>query len=273
MLLLDEADKASARTWRHVLRVAKNTTWRAGFSGTFPDDTLEDLQLDELMGPVVQRLKNLELVSRGISAKPSVEVHVFNTPVALGRTTTDWWHLPGAERRAAAYDHMILHNEARHAFIASKVRAGVRTVVVVNRIDHGRALQRILPDAHFLDGSATDDERSDMLQRFRNGAVSVLIVTKILDRGTNELGTADDLIFAAGEGSATQILQRIGRGLRRANKKAALRLVDIADRGLLRSGDGRRERWAAALLHAALRRRLQVYSQEGFDVAFPKQSA
>jgi hypothetical protein len=40
MLLLDEADKADAASWRSILKTAKNTIWRAGFSGSFPTDVI-----------------------------------------------------------------------------------------------------------------------------------------------------------------------------------------------------------------------------------------
>jgi superfamily II DNA or RNA helicase len=74
------------------------------------------------------------------------------------------------------------------------------------------------------------EERISVLDDFQAGRVRVIVVTKILDRGTNRLGHTDDLIFASGEGSTTQTLQRIGRGLRRGGGKEFLRLVDIVDR-------------------------------------------
>src|SRR5213075_2984478 len=90
MLLLDEADKATADTWTGICKAASGATWRVGFSGTFPSAlTYDDWQLEELMGPVVATIKNMELIDRGISARPKVELHGFDTTSGFGRLP-DW---------------------------------------------------------------------------------------------------------------------------------------------------------------------------------------
>lgn len=265
MLLLDEADKGDAATWRSILTSAKNTTWRAGFSGTFPSDEYGDLRMSELMGPVLERVKNAELVERGISAKPTIELHAFENTSVMTSFPHEWWYMSGPERRNWVYEQAVLNNVGRHLFVASLIRPNTPTAVIINRIEHGRALTTMIPGAVFLDGSASEAERLEALERFRRGELLVLVVSKILDRGTNRLGSAADLIFASAEGSATQVLQRIGRGLRRADGKEFLRLVDIVDR-ITADEDDKKMQMAAKFLEAAVRRRLTVYAQEGFTV-------
>lgn len=269
MLLLDEADKADAASWRSIMTAAKNTTWRAGFSGSFPKDEYDNLRLDELMGPIAVHVGNKAMVERGISARPTIEVHAFEATPALQNLSPEWWTMTGAEKRKSVYDRAVIYNQERHEFIATLVTAGTPTAVVVNRIDHGRDLANVLTNvlgrAVFLDGSTSESERLDALDAFREGRITILVVTKILDRGTNRLGHAADLIFASAEGSASQILQRIGRGLRRADGKAYLRLVDVVDRVAAPKSD-KRMKMAGEFLRKAAKRRLQVYAQEGFDV-------
>ena len=79
----------------------------------------------------------------------------------------------------------------------------------------------------------------------------------ILDRGTNRLGHAIDIIFASGEGSSRQSLQRIGRGLRRTGGKEFLRLLDVIDQG-------------HRYLHVAAKKRITLYHAEGFEVVIRK---
>jgi superfamily II DNA or RNA helicase len=268
MLLLDEADKATAATWRRILGHATGSRWRVGFSGSFPAaDTYEDLLLESLMGPVINRVRNMTLVDRGISARPSVELRPFDAAEALGRAPQGWRRLRGPERRLWAYDQAIVHNVARHAFVRSLIRADAQTVIIVNRIEHGRELCNALQGlAVFLDGSADAARRSAALEDFRAGGTRVLVVTRILDRGTNRLGYAADLIFASGEGSTRQTLQRIGRGLRRADGKAFLRLVDVVDR--VPVGTFLEEEWAgvaAGYLRAGVEKRVRLYAAEGFQ--------
>lgn len=266
MLLLDEADKADSASWRTVIDSAKNSAWRAGFSGTFPDELIYDLKFDELMGPVVLRIPNSVLIERGISAKPEVEIHLYDcTAFVQSLPKKDWWATPSVGRRNLVYERAVIENQSRHNFIASLIVPDTPTAIVVNRVDHGHNLSLTIPGSVFLDGSVGDRERIEALEEFKRGEIKVLIITKILDRGTNRLGHAADLIFASGEGSTKQTLQRIGRGLRRADGKEYLRLVDIVDR-IDTDGADRRIKSAAAFLHSAVRRRLEVYNEEGFDI-------
>jgi superfamily II DNA or RNA helicase len=269
MLLLDEADKATADSWRAVCRAAKNTKWRVGFSGTFPTDlTHDDWLLEEIMGPILVRVKNLELIERGISARPKIELRGFDVTNGIGKLPSwdDWRAASGPGRRQWAYEQTIMENSERHAFVRGLIRPTARTAIIVNRVPHGQRLAEEIPDAVFLDGSLTEAQRRHELERFEEGKVQVIIVTKILDRGTNRLGHVTDLIFASSEGSDRQTLQRIGRGLRRADGKAFLRLVDIVDRVTCDTYDDRRLQKVADFIHEAGRKRLELYQAEGFDV-------
>lgn len=256
-VLLDEADKASAATWQAILRQARNSTWRVGFSGTFlGDDPFGELVMDELMGPVLVRAKNIELVERGISARPKVQLVGFNCAPELVHTPVRamlWRDMSPPERRLSIYDRAIVHNHDRHLFILGLIRPDAPTAIIVNRIEHGEELEQVIPGAEFLDGSSSEMERDQTLRRFKAGEVRVLIATRIFDRGTNRLGHATDLIFASGEGSTRQTLQRIGRGLRRTDGKASLRLVDVVDRG-------------HKYLHTGATKRIKLYAEEEFDV-------
>jgi len=282
-LFLDEADKATAKTWVRILRAGKNSEYRVGFSGSFPrGDPVALLDLEELMGGELTAVRNLELVERGISARPMVELRGIDVSSALEpRPEAEvWWkQMTGPERRNWVYERAILQNDLRHDYIARLLRNEVPTVIIVNRIEHGEALAEKIPHALFLDGSASKTRRSEALERFQAGDLEVLIATRIFDRGSNRLGHSVDLIFASGEGSSRQSLQRIGRGLRKAGDKEFLRLIDIVDRvrqdpcrSPTRRGKncGRCEacwyRFAGKYLRTAGEKRIQLYAKEGFDV-------
>ena len=256
VVLLDEADKATAKTWKKLLNFTTHSSHRIGFSGTFPGTAYGDLLMDELMGPVLVREKNMDLVERGISARPEVILHHFDSSFTLDDYFPGWkeWkQKSGPEKRLHVYDHAVVMNEIRHRFIQSLIQPGIPTCVVVNRVDHGRALAEAIPDAIFLSGSSSKTVREKVLQAFIAREFLVLVATKILDRGTNKLGHTVDLIFASGEGSTRQTLQRIGRGLRRSGGKEFLRLIDIVDSG-------------HEYLHKAGKKRLALYRAEGFEV-------
>ncbi len=252
-VLLDEADKATAKTWRRILTAAKNSDVRIGFSGTFPEDLYGSLMMDELMGPELLGIKNMDLVERGISARPVVSLYAFDAEIPTSQFPWNFRRLTGPQKRLWIYDHAIVNNTRRHAFIQSLIRPGIPTCVIVNRIDHGTVLEQVLPNSRFLNGTASKKERDEVLAAFQASEFQVLIVTKILDRGSNRLGHAVDLVFASSEGSVKQSLQRIGRGLRRTDNKDFLHLRDIIDSG-------------HPYLATAGRKRIQLYNSEGFEV-------
>jgi len=273
MVICDEADKATAATWRLILDAAPSSLFRFGFSGTFPQSmSYEDWQLEELLGPVLFSAKNMEMVERGVSARPHVQLVGFDVTGVVGAPPTwdEWSGMSPPMRRLWVYEKAIMFNAMRHRFVASLIRPGTPTVIVINRIEHGTQLEMAIPGAVFVDGSASELARIKALEAFRRGEILTLIVTRILDRGTNRLGYAQDIIFASGEGSKRQTLQRVGRGLRRHEGKADLRIVDLVDRLEVDDADtshtARRLRKLAGYLHEAGRTRVQLYQDEGFEV-------
>ncbi len=256
MLLLDEADKATASTWKKVLREAKNTRYRVGFSGTFPaPNSVGDLTLEEHIGPIVLRVRNIELIEQGVSARPLVRLHRFHA--VMPGVPVGWREFTGAEKRRWVYLRAVINNHQRHALVHSLLVPGAANVVIVNQIEHGNQLANFIPGAVFLSGSATKQRRDEVLAAFNAGDIETLIVTKILDRGSNQLGNAVALHFVSGEGSTRQTLQRIGRGLRRGGGKQSLILNDIVDTG-------------HDYLMDAARARVRLYNAEGFDVEIPR---
>jgi superfamily II DNA or RNA helicase len=252
MVLLDEADKATAATWQELLAVLPNTLWRVGFSGTFPDPgTIDDLTLEETLGPVLIQVKNKQLIDRKISAHAEVHLHAFRS--VLPPLPLDWNTRLPTQQRLWVFEECVMRNAARHAFIHSLLLADDLNAIIVSRVEHGQQLEAVLPSCRFLDGSVDPRIRIEVLDAYARGEFQNLITTKILDRGSNRLGVAVGLLFASGEGSVRQSLQRIGRGLRRTGGKEFLRLTDIMDSG-------------HPYLIAAARRRVQLYNSEQFQI-------
>lgn len=253
-VILDEGDKATSPSWQWVLKYLPNTHFRIGTSGTFSEDesSVEQLTITESIGPILAKVKNIELIERGISARPTVEMCPFEHRVEKP-PLEEWKAMSGPTRRLFVYEQGVVLNEERHEYIVSLLEPGVSNAIIVNFIEHGRQLERVIPDSVFLNGEDPPEVRNTVLARFRKGEFKNLIVSKILDRGTNDLGHTVGLIFASAQGSDRQTLQRIGRGLRRTDGKQFLFLKDVIDRG---------EKY----FETASVRRVELYNDEGFDI-------
>lgn len=264
MVLLDEADRAAAKTWVQILSRMKRNYYRIGFSGSF--DTQKDekeLHLSEIMGPILIQVKNKDLIERNISAKPLVQlvqyIQTFEPP-----NSALWFEMPGPQRRQFAFEMGVMYNEERHQLIVDMLEPNAQNAIVVNRVEHGDILEGIIPDARYLSGSDSKAHREEVLAAFRAGAFQNLITTKILDRGTNLLGTTVGLLFVSGEGSTTQTLQRVGRGLRRTGGKEFLYLKDIID--VPPPWAGRMRVNPYDYFRTASRKRVALYNSEGFEI-------
>lgn len=248
---LDEADKSVARSWQQILLHMPNTHYRVGFSGTFPGEgSPDELVILEKVGPKLAEVRNIDLIERGISARPVVELCPYRHNITQPK---EWASYTGPERRSFIYNQGIIGDEQRHRFVESLLEPGVPNAVVVNFIEHGRELARVLPSSQFLSGIDSVEHRQSVLAAFKAGEFQTLIVSKILDRGTNDLGHTVGLVFASGEGSDRQTLQRIGRGLRRTGGKEFLYLKDVIDSG-------------HKYLDNASKQRVELYQGEGFEV-------
>lgn len=255
-VLVDEGDKASSTSFQEVLALLENTHIRVGFSGTFMESdqmTPEELTLSEMFGPVLLRQKNMDMVERGISARPFVELIPYSHQIDYP-SKEEWQEMKGPERRKFVYDMGVTFNTMRHQCILSLLDPNEPNAIIVNYIDHGRNLANTLPNSRFLYGEDSKDVREEVLGQFKRGDFQNLVVSKILDRGTNDLGYTVGLIFASGQGSPRQTLQRIGRGLRRAGGKEFLFLKDILDRG-------------DTYFETASLQRVALYNEEGFEVS------
>lgn len=257
-VLLDEADKSSAPTWQKILAAVPNTHIRIGFSGTFLEDevSVPEMTVLESVGPVLMRLKNSDLIERKISAKPFVELVPYEHHPVL---PSEFWDMDGPSRKQYIFNQEIIHNAARHQLIAELLDPNEPNAIVVNYIEHGEELERVIPNSVFLQGADNVGRRTEVLDQFKRGEFQNLIVTKILDRGTNELGKVVGLVMASGQGSDRQNLQRIGRGLRRADGKEFLFLKDVVDRG-------------HKYFDGASIRRVRLYNNEGFDITIRVQT-
>lgn len=252
-VLFDEADKATSDSWQIVIQYLTNTTRRYGFSGTFPDESsLDDLVLEEMMGPSISSVRNIELVEKGISAKPRVILHPWSS--SIPRLPYDQWkYMSGPERRRFVYEHAVITNQERHLLVRSLIEPGVPNAVIVNLIAHGEELEKVIPNSVFIDGSVSDGRRIELLEEFEEGEYETIIVTKILDRGSNRLGVVRNIIFASSEGSKRQTLQRIGRVLRKVEGKEQIVLHDIVDN-------------SHHYLKKMSRRRMKLYNDEDFEI-------
>lgn len=223
----DEFHHAKSDTWYKSLLQCNNALYKIGLTGSIDtSDPLVVQRLKALCGDILIRITNEFLIDRGISAKPTIK----SVPIA---NPTD---IEEISEYQVAYDKGIVNNEFRNKLIAKITEKcyhdGKGILVIINFLQHGTNISELLTEYNvpheFLYGDLPKEMRKQHLDDMKSGKLKVLISTSLIDEGVDIKGI-NTLIIGAGGKSLRQVLQRIGRALRKKDVDNTTQIYDFID--------------------------------------------
>lgn len=225
-LLVDEIHDMMSKEPRAVYRAAKKCGFRIAMSATpfkFGEtDKVQKWSVKGFFGPPLKIesveggiLTTKELQDRGRLSKsrgvffpvrePNLEYEIYQDAVTRGIAENYTFH------------NMVVE-------ITKNMKG--RTLILVERIAHGDALNNMLPGSIWVRGEDTDKTRQSVVHQLQTRENCVAIATQgIFNTGINVF--VHNLVNAAGGQAEHQIIQRMGRGLRTAADKDGLLYVDF----------------------------------------------
>jgi len=250
-VIVDECHHLSAETWRWVLKALKNANYRYGLSGSpwQHGDPAEALRVKALLGPVIATVTNEELIAKGWSAKPVISM--IDVPSQFPLKLDDY---------SEVYEAGIVSSTLRNSMIVEICRTfqeQEKTCLVVStRIAHCEILSDMLKVAgvehRVVIGQTEKDSRKQDLVDFRERKFPILI-SNVLSEGV-DIPSLNGLVFSSGGKSSKQMLQRVGRGVRKKlTGKNEVEIYDFIDNS------------HSYLLKHTLER-VELYHREGFEV-------
>lgn len=229
-LIFDECDTATAPTNKPIIRCFINTVVRVGMSGSIDKhrDKTKNMNVHRLFGDVTFKISNKELVDLGFSSKVDISI------------------LPGNIRPGIAgdydleYNKNIIKNKDRNKFITQrvveKVKSGKTPILVISRRHkHINILYKRIREA-LGDGVVVrmvhhkTKDRYNIQLDFANGKIDVLVGSYILKRGKN-FPLMKTLINCGGGDSSSDVLQILGRAMRKHESKEKTDVEDFWDTG------------------------------------------
>ena len=244
-VILEEAHESSGEGYYTILNACKNAVYRLALTATpfMREDEEANMRLMAVSGPIGIRVTEKELIDKGILATPQFKIIKLKPPEKVRKTSN--WQL--------AYKYGIVEAEERNGIIckevAAAVDAGLSTMVLVQRTEHGEILRKGIAKlgcrVKYIQGNSSRDQRQEALNDLRDGKIDVLIGSTIMDVGVDV--PAVGMVVLAGAGKAEVALrQRIGRGLRRkpkgmANKAYILEFYDTFNKHLVGHSEQRRQ--------------------------------
>lgn len=244
----DEVHHASSDSWYKVFMGLDNAYYRFGLTGTI-DDT-NPINLKRLLGctgRIVTKVSNEFLIEQGHSAKPTI--YMLPIPAKV----IDYNYM---DARQDGIIHCHPRNKAFVEKVLERAELGKQCLIIVNETKHGEIVLEMLKDkgftVKFSHGDKSDKYRETVLDELKDGSLQILIATTILDEGVDVSGI-NCLFLMAGGKSMRQVLQRIGRGLRKKADGSGLEVYDALDYHNEYLVDHTLERYT-------------TYKKEGFDI-------
>jgi len=184
------------------------------------------LGTEGLIGPIIGELTLQKGQDLGIVAKPYITLRTVPYDPNLG----------DLRRYREIYDRCVVNNRARNAIISkeAKIRAlaGKSTLTIVREIKHGEILANMAQtmglNSVFIHGSTPGEQRDAVKQALENKIHMNVIATDIWKEGV-DIPSLNGVIIAAAPKSQIYTLQAVGRGMRTAEGKTRVEIIDFLD--------------------------------------------
>jgi len=230
-LFVDEVHKI--RKGNEVNKIIKNikTPIRFGFTGTMPENLMDQWNIIGKIGPIIYEKHSHELRLENYVSNAQVQIlKLYYKEDPFKDVVISSVNLYREEQR------FLIRNSFRNSVIGKlSCKLNNNALVLVDFIEHGDALYRTIKElcpnkqVYFIRGEVEVTEREQIRALMENRTdVVVVAISKIFSTGIN-IKNLHYIIFACGGKAKIKIVQSIGRGLRLHKDKDKLIIFDIAD--------------------------------------------
>tara|TARA_R110000751_G_scaffold160535_2_gene266175 strand:- start:435 stop:1157 length:723 start_codon:yes stop_codon:yes gene_type:complete len=207
-----------------------HTPHRFGFTGTMPEELIDQWNIIGKIGPILYERNSYELRKDKYVADVKVQVLKLeyidqpNYPVRLNTP---------AERYNVELDY-IIHSDFRNNLIRTLCsKFDKNGLILVDYIEHGKLIHEHLSalnkKVYFIRGEVCIEDREKVKGIMEmDDNVIVVAISKIFSTGIN-IKNLHYIVFAGGGKAKIKTLQSIGRGLRLHKDKSCLIIFDIGD--------------------------------------------
>ncbi len=248
--VVDEAHYASSKTYKDILHKLESSYVRLGMSGTpfKHKDKNKNEKILSFFGPTLYKISNDDLIKGGFSTKPIVTILQGNTLI----------NIKGDYKQEETLG--LIKSKERNKVLIKRVRTHIAKnrlplLVVAKFHNHTELLYKKIsknfPDLVVKFIHVKVSNRMEILKEFKEGKIDILISSKLIKEGQN-LPLIRSMIMACGGDSVIDVLQIVGRALRKHKSKKLIYIDDFWDKG--------------AYLKRHSLHRLKVYKTEGFKI-------
>lgn len=241
VVIVDECHGVTGDVLREILNEhGANCRVKLGLTGTMPEEEIDQMAVRITLGDVVESVEASELIANGWLAKLYLRTYklVENVKEDYHRfcedhpeKAHDLSYTQFKSKMHADYQaekKYIQKKEERLAFLAMMIMApDNHSLVLVPNVEFGRKISKLIPGAIFFHGKDSKKIRKEIYNSFQGEERVIAITTyKLASTGLNIKRIFNLFLIDAGK-SFVEVIQSIGRGLRKGRGKNSVRAYDI----------------------------------------------
>jgi superfamily II DNA or RNA helicase len=217
-IMVDEVHKAKADVLRDQLSgMFRNVPIRWGLTGTIPKDEYEAVGCVCAIGPVIGHLSSKELQDIGVLADLDINILQLQDPVMgfAGYAQELKWLVTDPKR----LDQV--------SSIIDGLATSGNTLVLIDRIKTGEMLMERNPDWVFISGEMKTLDRQKEYAEVSELNNKVIVATYGVAAVGINIPRIFNLVLIEPGKSFVRVIQSIGRGIRKAEDKDYVNIVDL----------------------------------------------
>ena len=244
-IIVDEAHGAKSNVLKNMLMEhGRNAVFIAGVTGTLPKHEADIKQINYVLGEPVAKVEGKQLIDLGWLAKLKMRTITLKEDF---REVWEQYKLSNPEE-AAKYTYKTFKtsyfpdftsertwfktNKMRNIFLSHLIQKATKATgnsfVLVNGVDFGKRLAKVIPNSIFVHGADDSAVRKQIYDLYKtNDDVVVIATFQLASTGLNIKRIFNLFLIDPGK-SFIQIIQSIGRGLRKAEDKESVSVWDIS---------------------------------------------
>ena len=216
-IIIDEVHQAKAEVLTKLLtQNFKNCPIRWGLTGTIPKEAWEFQGILSSIGPVINQVSAHDLQERGVLAQ--LQINILQTSdIEVFRSYPEEYTF-------------LVTDPKRLGWISDKIKQVSQTgntLVLINRIDTGKKLIELIPDAVFVSGGMKLDDRKEEYDEIKTSDNKIIVATYGVAAVGINIPRIFNLVLIEPGKSFVRVIQSIGRGIRKAEDKDHVEIWDI----------------------------------------------
>jgi superfamily II DNA or RNA helicase len=216
-IIVDEVHQAKAEVLTKLLtQNFKNCAIRWGLTGTVPKEAWEFQGILASIGPVIGNVSAHDLQEKGVLAQLHINI-LQTTDVQVFRSFPEEYSF-------------LVTDPNRLDWMSKKIKElslSGNTLVLINRIDTGKKLLELIPEAVFVSGGMKLDDRKEEYDEVRTSDDKIIVATYGVAAVGINIPRIFNLVLVEPGKSFVRVIQSIGRGIRKAEDKDHVEIWDI----------------------------------------------